>query len=244
MVHRSSLRKVVTTSLALILMLIFAVVTAYILGVGVIGGAPFSLGAEEWESFASFFNNMLSPMLAALAAAIAFFSLALQIRESRKDASLNEQITNYLNHIALLQRMIEKRWVTISNVGNKDWEKEPFSYIRYDFVGERKSNFFELVPDILRLCRLFQDLADGVQWYTYLHKSKIDFSNQSFPRNEWSHFSNSLIQEQDKKMKYCFEVSKVLVEMQEGISESEMREFVIYLDFYNHLVSTGTLSDR
>lgn len=112
MVHRSSLRKVVTTSLALILMLIFAVVTAYILGVGVIGGAPFSLGAEEWESFASFFNNMLSPMLAALAAAIAFFSLALQIRESRKDASLNEQITNYLNHIALLQRMIEKRWVT------------------------------------------------------------------------------------------------------------------------------------
>jgi preprotein translocase subunit SecG len=244
MIHRSSLRKVITTSLTLILMLIFAVVAAYIVGVGLIGGASFSLGAEEWERFASFFNNMLSPMLAALAAAIAFFSLALQIRESRKDASLNEQITNYLNHIALLQRMIEKRWVTISNVGNNDWEKEPFSYINRGFIRERNSNFFELIPDILRMCRLFQDLADGVQWYTYLHKSKIDFSNQHFPRNEWSHFSNSLIQEQDKKMKYCFEVSKFMVEMRDGVSESEMREFLIYVGFYNHLVSTGTLSDR
>lgn len=142
MIHRSSLRKVITTSLTLILMLIFAVVAAYIVGVGLIGGASFSLGAEEWERFASFFNNMLSPMLAALAAAIAFFSLALQIRESRKDASLNEQITNYLNHIALLQRMIEKRWVTISNVGNNDWEKEPFSYIKRGFIRERNSNFW------------------------------------------------------------------------------------------------------
>lgn len=244
MIKTSSLKKIATTSLTLILAMIFAVVAVYGLGVGWIGGARFSLGPAEWESFSSFFNNMLSPVLAALAAAIAFFSLSIQIRESRKDASLNEQISNYLNHIGLLERMIEKRWFTITYVGEKDWEIESFSNINFRVIMKNNSKFFNLVPDILQLCHLFQDLVYGVEWYTYLHKSKIEFSDQSFPRNEWSHFSNSLIQEQDKKMKYCFELGKFFVESREGISESEVIEFRIYMDFYNNLIETGVLRDH
>ena len=233
--ERLSTIKIILFSLALIAI----VVGSYTIGIGLIGGGEFSFEASSWHEFSGFFNNMLSPILAAFAAAIAFFSLTHQLRESRRDSSLNEQIANYLSHINLLQSMIEKRWKTINKVNQMDWEEEPFYAINSGDIKEKLSNSAYLLPEVVRLFLLFEDLVDAMQWYTHLHKEKIDLSKQDFPRNEWSHFSQSLIQEQDKKMKYCMWL------LNEPIKQTEryQTELLIYRQFYENLVSTGTLNE-
>lgn len=237
--NKLSIKKIVSASL----LLIAVVVGAYMIGVGLIGGAKFSFGPKAWESFSGFFNNMLSPILAALAAAIAFYSLTIQIRESRQEASLNEQISNYLKNIEMLQRMIEKRWKTISKVSDKNWEDEPYAEISEGSIKEHREDIYNLAPDIVRLCQLFQDLANAIQWYTHLHRQKISGSEKDFPRKEWSHFSNSILQEQDKKMKFCYEVSQWFSQRQDIVEPTYVKELLIYRDFYANLVGTGTLSE-
>ncbi|TXR53864.1 hypothetical protein [Reinekea thalattae] len=221
--------------------LIAIVVGSYAIGIGVIGGGKFSFESSSWHGFSGYFNNMLSPILAAIAAAIAFFSLTHQLKEARRESSLNEQIANYLNHLKLLQSMIEKRWKTISRVNQMDWEEEPFYSINRAYLKERQIKSKYLALEVLRLCRLFEDLVDGVQWYTHLHKDKVDLAKQNFPRNEWSHFSQSLIQEQDKKMRFCYEYCLWLLEEPSNIAEQYQKEILIYRQFYENLVSDGSL---
>lgn len=235
--ERTSIKVIVATTTVLIIL----VVTAYFLGVGVVGGAKFSFNAKDWVDFSSYFNGMLSPFLAALAAAIAFFSLSHQMRISRQDSSLNEQIANYLNNIKLLQAMIDKRWVTVIKVTQTDWETEPFYAINKGNIKESLVNSVYLSPEMIVLFRLLEDLVDAVQGYTYLHKLKIDLNQQSFPKNEWSHFSISLIREQDKKMRYCYQYCLWVLEEPNEYYEKYQKELLIYRQFYENLKSEGTL---
>ena len=225
------------------LLLIFIIASSYVIGVGIIGGASFSYNASAWVSFSSYFNNMLSPVLASIAAAIAFFSLTRQLSSARKDASLNEQISNYLNHINLLQKMIEKKWKTIISISNIDWEVEPFNFINKENIKDRLENESHLPQEAIRLFRLFEDLVDAMQWYTYLHKEKIDLYKGSHPKNEWSHFSASLIQEQDKKMKFCYEYCLWLIQEKAVQTARYNKELLIYSQFYENLIQSGTLNE-
>ena len=234
-----SAKLIITLSLTLISL----VVGSYVIGIGVIGGGKFSFEALEWERFSSYFNNILSPILAAIAAAIAFFSLTHQLREARRESSLNEQIANYLNNIKLLQSMIDKRWKTIIRVNQMDWEEEPFYAINVANIKEKLNKLDYLTPEIIRLFRLFEDLVDAVQWYTHLHKEKIDLSTQSFPKNEWAHFSQALIQEQDKKMKYCYEYCIWSLTEPTKQADKYYKEIIIYRQFYENLVESGTLNE-
>ncbi len=226
------------------LILIAIVVGSYAIGIGVIGGGAFSFESSSWHGFAGYFNNMLSPILAAIAATIAFLSLTHQLKEARRESSLNEQIANYLNHLNLLRSMIDKRWKTINRVSQMDWEEEPFHAINRGNLKEQLTNAVYLSPEVVRLSRLFEDLADGVQWYTHLHKEKIELAKQDSPRNERSHFSQSLIQEQDKKMKFCYEYCLWLLEEPSDKTDQYKREVLIYRQFYENLVSDGTLNEQ
>lgn len=236
---RLSTKKIILFSLLLIVI----VVGSYAIGIGLIGGRKFSFQASSWHEFSGFFNNMLSPILAAIAASIAFFSFTHQLRETRRESSLNEQIANYLSHINLLQNMIEKKWKTVNKVNQMDWEEEPFSAINITNIREKLIKSAYLSPEVIRLFRLFEDLVDAMQWYTHLHKEKIDISKQDFPRNEWAHFSQSLIQEQDKKMKYCYEYCMWLLNVPNKQTERYQTELLIYRQFYENLVSSGTLNE-
>lgn len=77
----------------------------------------------------------------------------------------------------------------------------------------------------------------------HLHKEKIDLSKLDFPRNEWAHFSQSLIQEQDKRMKYCYEYCLWLLEEPSNKIEQHEKELLIYRQFYENLISDGTLNE-
>lgn len=230
-----------TILITVIIVLISIVVGSYIVGIGVLGESTFSYESQDWVRFSNFFNGMLSPILAALAAAIAFFSLTYQLKIARQDASLNEQIANYLNHIKLLQGMIDKRWSTISKVTEKDWEEEPFYAINRSNVRQTSVKGVYLSPEVVILFQLFEDLVDAMQWYTRLHKLKIDLNSQEFARDEWSHFSTSLIREQDKKMRFCYEYCLWLLEEPSDQTEKYQKELLIYRQFYENLRSDGIL---
>ncbi|WP_144439552.1 hypothetical protein [Vibrio coralliirubri] len=225
----------------IVVILIFLVVGAYIFGIGYLGNTELSFKASDWVDFSSFFNGMLSPILAALAAAIAFISLTQQLRESRKDASLNEQIGNYLNHINLLQGMIDKRWQTISKVNQTDWETEPFFAINRHNISESLVKSAYLSAEVVTLCKFMQDLTEAVQWYTQLHKQKLDLYSQEFPKKEWAHFSTSLVREQDKKMRYCYEYCLWMLEEPNEFTKKYKDELIIFQAFYEGLVRGGTL---
>jgi len=226
-----------------IVLLVSFVIFSYILGVGVIGKTSFSFASKDWVSFSSYFNGMLSPILAAIAAAVAFFSLTHQLKIARQESSQNEQISNYLNHIKLLQSMIIKRWSTISKVTKMDWEEEPFYAINRNNVRQNLKNGVYLSSEVVVLFRLFKDLVDAMQWYTHLHKLKIDLNNQEFPKSEWSHFSTSLIRDQDKKMRFCYEYCLWLLEEPNKQTDKHHKEILIYRQFYENLCSDGTLVD-
>jgi len=214
-----------------------------VLGVGIIGGHNFSYNPKSWESFAGYFNGLLSPILAALAAIIAFLSLTHQIRESRKEASLNEQIQNSLKNIELIQRMIDSRWETIVKVCKVDWATEVLYAINKDNLEENLKKNAYLLPEVVVICRLFEDLSQSVQWYTALHKRKIDLENNEFPLREWSHFSTSLIKSQDKKLRFCYVYCQWVMDAASAskISEEHKKEVLIFLSFYEGLMEEGTL---
>jgi len=229
--------------LLLVSLLIFLVALSYIVGVGIIGKGEFSLTPKSWESFSIFFTGMLSPILAAIAAATAFFSLTYQLKVARQDTSLNEQIANYLNNIQILQSMIDKRWKTVSKITQVDWEEELYDEINLVNIKNRLQENINFTNEIIVLFRLFEDLVQAVQWYTFLHKSKIDLNNQNYPRNEWSHFSKSLIREQDKKMKFCYEYCTWILNEKESLQANikNQTELHIYSQFYENLLNTGDL---
>ena len=100
------MKKLVLNIVLTITILIIIVAGSYFIGIGVLGGSSFSLNSKDWVDFSSYFNGILSPILAAIAAVIAYYSLFRQITISRKESSLNEQISNYLNNINLLKSII------------------------------------------------------------------------------------------------------------------------------------------
>ncbi|HCH1532102.1 TPA: hypothetical protein NKQ35_004628 [Vibrio parahaemolyticus] len=228
----------------LTLALIALVVGAYAFGVGFVGKNDLSFKPSAWVEFSSFFNGMLSPILASLAAAIAFFSLTHQLNIARKESSLNEQISNYLNHINMLQNMVDKRWRTVTRVSKIDWEEEPFQAINIENIKESFSSNGYLAPEVIRLCGLFGELVDAMQWYTYLHKSKISLEKQEFPRNEWAHFSKSLIRDQDKKMRFCYQYCLWLNNEPNSRNSRYQEEVLIYIQLYESLCQDGTLLEE
>lgn len=225
----------------IIFSILFVVVGAYIFGVGILGGAEFSLNANDWVSFSSYFNGILSPLLAAIAAATAFFSLTYQLNLSRKDSSLNEQISNYLKHIEILQRIIEKRWTVIKNFSNLDWESETFTSITEMNIKEKLLGFGFIEPEIIEMYRIFEDLVDAMQWYSVLHKKKIDLDKNYFPKSEWSHFSASMIREQDKKLKFCYEYCLWVLSERSELHDDSSKEHLVFRQFYEGLKSDGIL---
>jgi hypothetical protein len=227
--------------LLVVSLLIILVIAAYVVGIGTIGGASFSLSAEDWVNFSNYFNDMLSPILAALAAVIAYYSLSHQIRIAREDSSLSEQISNYLNNINTLKNIIDKRWNTVAKVCQRDYEEETFPAININNIKDSlKSNAY-LAPEVIRLAQLFHDLEQAVLWYTNLHERKIELKKENFPRKEWVHFSLSLIREQEKKMKFCYEYCQWLHTEPSKKTENYGTEVIIYTQFYENLCSNGTL---
>ncbi len=230
--------------LLLVTLLIFLVVISYVIGVGIIGGNNFSLTPKDWESFSTYFNGMLSPILAAIAAAIAFFSLTYQLNAARKETALNEQISNYIKHIDLLQGMIDKKWKAITNHTKVDWEEILFYEINREIIKSRLQGNANFTHDVIMLTRLFEDLIDAMQWYTHLHKQKIGSEAQSTQRNEWSHFSKSLIREQDKKMIFCYQYCSWIIDEHLDGNKKYHKELLMYMQLYDNLINDGTLYEQ
>ncbi|WP_078082655.1 hypothetical protein [Microbulbifer mangrovi] len=233
--------KIIAYIITTILLIAAGVIASYVIGVGIIGGSNFSSAPEDWAEFSTYFNGMLSPILAGVAAAVAFISINHQLSAHKQDSTQNEKISNYLNHIKLLQNMIEKQWLTITKVTKSDWEHEPFYAINKKNIKSNLLKNVYLSPEVNNLSNLFQDLVEAVQWYTQLHKSKIEFNSKDFVRSEWSHFSRSLIREHDKKMRYCYEYCNWLIEEPCAQTKKYQTQALSFRQFYENLCSNGTI---
>lgn len=225
---------------ALGLILIITVPTlAYYFEISLKGGYAYSATPDSWETFAVFINNILGPVLASIAALVAYFSLQIQLKENRKSQSLNQQVENYIRHIALLGKMVDKRWKVINNYCGIDYEEIGDHIINASLLG-RLTNKEHIISDVIILMQLFHDLQSAIQWYTHLHKQQISGSEFDFPRAEWSHFSNSLIREHGKKMKFCYYFGGAVKDRYKHESK-EYREILMFEGLYDNLNSEGVL---
>lgn len=224
-----------------IIAILLLVIGPYIIGVGLIGGAKISFSPEDWESFSNYFNSISSPFLAAIAAIIAYLSLSSQIAQARKDASLTSQVSNQLSYIKTLQAIIERRWLVITKVTETNWEEEPYHAINRENIKNSLVKNIYLAQEVIPLCRFFQDLSDATQWYSHLIKQKIEEPAEAFPRSEWSHFSQSLILEQQKKMKFCYEYTVWLLDEPHSKTSHYTKELLIFRQFYENLLKIGAL---
>ncbi|MFN4292469.1 MAG: hypothetical protein ACK4E7_16560 [Permianibacter sp.] len=224
-----------------IIAVLLLVIGPYIIGVGLIGGAKVSLAPQDWESFSNYFNSISSPFLAAIAAVIAYLSLSSQIEHARKDSSLTSQMSNQLNHIKILQAIIEKRWLVITKVTATNWEEEPFYAINRENIKSSLVKNVYLAQEIVPLCRFFQSLSEATQWYSRLMRQKLHEPAEAYPKSEWSHFSRSLILEQQKKMKFCYEYTVWLLDEPHSKTNHYTTELLIFRQFYENLLKIDAL---